>query len=51
VRHIAHAHGGDVIVESTPGRGSKFVLILPLHSAAASASNSANHFNRGVGVA
>ncbi|HSD47479.1 MAG TPA: HAMP domain-containing sensor histidine kinase, partial [Pyrinomonadaceae bacterium] len=30
VRHITHAHGGDVEVESTPGRGSKFTLSLPL---------------------
>jgi signal transduction histidine kinase len=30
VRHIAHAHGGDVEVESTPGKGSKFILSLPL---------------------
>jgi len=30
VRHITHAHGGDVEVESTPGKGSKFTLLLPL---------------------
>lgn len=30
VRHITQAHGGDVEVESTPGRGSKFTLWLPL---------------------
>ena len=30
VRHIAHAHGGEVDVESTPGKGSKFTLTLPL---------------------
>lgn len=30
VRHITQAHGGDVEVESTPGRGSKFTLTLPL---------------------
>jgi len=30
VRHITHAHGGDVEVESTPGSGSKFTLSLPL---------------------
>lgn len=30
VRHITHAHGGDVAVDSTPGKGSKFTLSLPL---------------------
>jgi signal transduction histidine kinase len=30
VRHITQAHGGEVVVESTPGRGSKFTLSLPL---------------------
>jgi signal transduction histidine kinase len=30
VRHISQAHGGDISVESTPGKGSKFVLSIPL---------------------
>lgn len=30
VRHITHAHGGQVEVESAPGRGSKFTMTLPL---------------------
>jgi signal transduction histidine kinase len=30
VRHITHAHGGEVEVESMPGRGSKFTMSLPL---------------------
>jgi signal transduction histidine kinase len=30
VRHITRAHGGEVEVESIPGRGSKFTLSLPL---------------------
>ena len=30
VRHITHAHGGEIAVESIPGRGSKFILSLPL---------------------
>jgi len=33
VRHIAQAHGGDVEVESSPGRGSKFTISLPVHVA------------------
>jgi signal transduction histidine kinase len=34
VRHIAQAHGGNVVVESTPGKGSTFTLSLPLAPAA-----------------
>jgi len=34
VRHITEAHGGEISVESTPGRGSKFILSLPLTSSA-----------------
>jgi two-component sensor histidine kinase len=33
VRHITQAHGGEIEVESTPGKGSKFILSLPLGSA------------------
>jgi signal transduction histidine kinase len=32
VRHIIQAHGGEVVVESTPGKGSKFIIILPVQS-------------------
>jgi PAS domain S-box-containing protein len=30
VKEIAEAHGGEVSVESEPGRGSEFTLLLPL---------------------
>ncbi|HEY7352729.1 MAG TPA: HAMP domain-containing sensor histidine kinase [Terriglobales bacterium] len=30
VQHIARAHGGDVVVDSAPGTGSKFTISLPL---------------------
>jgi len=33
VRHITQAHGGEIAVESIPGKGSKFILSLPLVSA------------------
>ena len=33
VRHVAHNHGGRVLVESKPGEGSSFTLELPLDGA------------------
>ncbi len=30
VRHIVRAHGGEVMVDSVPGRGSKFTINLPV---------------------
>jgi signal transduction histidine kinase len=32
VRHITQAHGGEIAVESTPGKGSKFIMSLPLET-------------------
>jgi signal transduction histidine kinase len=34
VRHVVTAHGGQVLVDSAPGRGSKFTIRLPLNQAA-----------------
>jgi signal transduction histidine kinase len=32
VRHIVQAHGGEVSVESAPGKGSKFTIALPVNA-------------------
>jgi len=33
VSAVARAHGGDVLVNSTPGHGSEFELLLPAPAA------------------
>jgi signal transduction histidine kinase len=38
VRHIIHAHGGQVEVESAPGNGSKFTIALPVDSGSSGAA-------------
>jgi signal transduction histidine kinase len=33
VRHIVQAHGGEILVDSAPGEGSKFTIALPVKQA------------------
>ena len=39
VRHIVQAHGGEVAVDSAPGQGSKFTIVLPVKVPQSAASN------------
>jgi signal transduction histidine kinase len=39
VCHIVQAHGGEVGVESVPGKGSKFIITLPVKSLAVRQAN------------
>jgi len=41
VRHIVQAHGGEIAVESAPGKGSKFTIRLPVHSSNLQQANGA----------
>lgn len=41
VRHITQAHGGEIVVDSTPAKGSKFTLSLPFNSATQTPANRA----------
>jgi signal transduction histidine kinase len=39
VRHIVQAHGGEVAVDSSPGQGSKFTIVLPVRGPQNTAAN------------
>ncbi len=39
VRHIVQAHGGEVSVDSAPGQGSKFTIVLPVKPAQSPAAS------------
>jgi signal transduction histidine kinase len=42
VRHIVQAHDGEVKVESVPGKGSKFVITLPVQGSELHKANGAS---------
>jgi two-component system phosphate regulon sensor histidine kinase PhoR len=39
VKHIADAHGGRITLESRPGQGSRFSIVVPLPAAESAAGN------------
>jgi signal transduction histidine kinase len=50
VQHIARAHGGDIAVNSTPGAGSKFTIMLPVEGAGNNARLASERRNGGNGA-
>ncbi len=46
-RKIFREHGGDIVVESIPGKGSKFIMRLPMRS---SVANDPNQTHEGTAV-
>jgi signal transduction histidine kinase len=38
VRHVMQAHGGQIRVDSMPGEGSKFTMVLPVEAKARTAN-------------
>ncbi len=39
VKHIVQAHGGNVSVESSPGKGAAFIVLLPVSQSAGTSKN------------